>query len=226
MRNIKYILSTLLVLSLCLTEAMAQRPRRQNGPVYGVRKEKVQAAPDSAFLAKRDSLHKADSLFKADSVAMLGKSSLELPAFSTAKDSIIEDFSDGKRKIYYYGDVSVKYQDIELTADYMEFDMLTNTVFARGRYDSLAQEWVGRPVMTQAGKTYDMEEVRYNFTSRKARITNMLTQQDDGKLHGQNIKMMAFFLLSRFKFAAVCCAKSVNDVSVGHVWVEFMITVF
>lgn len=178
-------------MSLCLTEAMAQRPRRQNGTVYGVRKEKVIAAPDSATLARRDSLHKADSLFKIDSVAMLGKSSLERPAFSAAKDSIIEDFSNGRRKVYYYGDVSVKYQDIELTADYMEFDMLTNTVFARGRYDSLAGEWVGRPVMTQAGKSYDMEEVRYNFSSRKARITNMLTEQDDGKLHGQNIKMMA-----------------------------------
>ena len=69
--------------------------------------------------------------------------------------------------------------------------MLTNVVFARGRYDSLLGEWVGRPVMTQGGKTYDMEEVRYNFTSRKARITNMLTQEDDGILHGRNIKMMA-----------------------------------
>ena len=191
MRKIKYILSILFLLSLCFTEAQAQRPRRQNGPVYGVRREKVVAAPDSSVLARRDSLHKADSIHRADSVAMLGKSSLERPAFSSARDSIIEDFSNGQRKIYYYGDVSVKYQDIELTADYMEFDMLTNVVFARGRYDSLLGEWVGRPVMTQGGKTYDMEEVRYNFTSRKARITNMLTQEDDGILHGRNIKMMA-----------------------------------
>ena len=35
-----------------------------------------------------------------------------------------------------------------------------------------------------------MEEVRYNFGTQKARITNMLTQEQDGILHGQNIKMM------------------------------------
>ena len=173
-------------------QAQNRRPRRggAEGPVYGMRVEKQVAPPDSATLALRDSLHAADSIRRADSVAMLGKSSLERPAFSAARDSIIQDFSNGKRLIYYYGDVSVKYQDMELKAEYMEYDMNSGTVFAKGVYDSTAAEWVGRPVMTQGNKTYNMEEVRYNFNSRKARITNMITTEDDGILHGQNIKMM------------------------------------
>ena len=44
--------------------------------------------------------------------------------------------------------------------------------------------------MTQGNKTYEMEEVRYNFETMKARITNMVTQEQDGILHGKNIKMM------------------------------------
>jgi len=145
--------------------------------------------PDSV-LAKRDSLAKVDSVFRIDSLAMLKKSSLTRPAFSEAKDSIVEVFSDGQRKIYYYGDVSVSYESMKLTADYMEYDMKTGIVFAKGTLDTLTKEWKGQPKMEQDGKTYDMEEVRYNFNTRKAVIKNMITQEDDGILHGKNIKMM------------------------------------
>ena len=57
--------------------------------------------PDS-LQAQRDSIFRADSIASADSVRMLSKSSLQAPAFTAAKDSIIEDFSNGKRIIYYY----------------------------------------------------------------------------------------------------------------------------
>ena len=56
--------------------------------------------PDS-LIAFRDSVARADSIARKDSINLLKKSSLEAPAFTTAKDSIIEDFSDGKQIIYY-----------------------------------------------------------------------------------------------------------------------------
>ena len=136
-----------------------------------------------------DSLHRADSIHAADSLLMLKKSSLEAPAFTVAKDSIIEDFSNGKQMIYYYGDVSVTYGNMKLTADYMEYDLKSATLYARGTKDTTGVI-KGMPVMEQAGKSYTMEEVRYNFETNKARITNMVTQEQDGILHGKNIKMM------------------------------------
>ena len=139
--------------------------------------------------AVKDSIARADSISRQDSVRMLSKSSLEAPAFTTARDSIIEDFSNGKRVIYYYGDVSVTYGNMKLSADYMEYDLATQTVFARGTKDSTGVI-TGKPVMEQGGKSYTMEEVRYNFETQKARITNMVTQEQDGILHGKNIKMM------------------------------------
>lgn len=139
---------------------------------------------------RRDSIRVADSTSRADSLFMLDKSSLSRPAFSGAKDSIRQDFSNGQRKMYYWGDVEVSYDNIKLKADYMEYDMATGTVFARGTYDSLSKEWKGQPEMTQGGQTFNMKEVRYNFNTRKARITNMITKEDDGILHGKNIKMM------------------------------------
>jgi lipopolysaccharide assembly outer membrane protein LptD (OstA) len=141
-------------------------------------------------LLRLDSIVRADSLFRLDSLDLLRKSSLEQPAFSGAKDSVRQDFSNGQRKMYYWGDVTVTYGNLKLSAEYMEYDMNTGIVFAKGIYDSLSRTWKGQPKMEQDGQTYNMEEVRYNFNSRKAMIQNMVTKEDDGILHGRNIKMM------------------------------------
>lgn len=154
-----------------------------------VMRDTVSVIRDSAELAGI-SRRIADSTSRADSLDLLEKSSITRPAFSAAKDSSKQDFNNGQRKMYYWGDVEVSYQNMKLKADYMEYDMASGVVFARGTYDSLSGTWKGQPVMTQGSQTFNMEEVRYNFNTRKARITNMITREDDGILHGKNIKML------------------------------------
>ena len=166
----------------------SRRDRRQADHHEHVDTTVVPEISDS-LRAVLDSTHRADSIARIDSLSMLRKSSLQAPAFTTAKDSIVEDFSDGKRIIYYYGDVTVTYGNMKLTADYMEYDLATSTLYARGTKDTTGVI-KGQPVMEQGGKSYTMEEVRYNFNTEKARITNMVTQEQDGILHGKNIKMM------------------------------------
>ena len=181
----KYLLAIVLAVILGQGITSAQRTRRNRG--------RTEPAKDTAAVVLPDSViarHRADSIARRDSLDMLGKSSLELPAFSTAKDSIITEFTGGKRKVYYYGGATVTYQDMKLTADYIEYDMETNTVFARGRKDETTGEWVGQPEMTQGKSTYKMEELKYNFDSRKSVITNMITQESEGLLQGEKIKMM------------------------------------
>lgn len=186
-----YILLAAAFLCLCITEVSAQRPRRRDRGTFSSQvAEKKVLPPDSLELARRDSLHRADSVFRADSAALMKESSISAPAFSTARDSVVEVFSDGRRLLYYYGDVTVTYDDMKLSAERMEYDMATGTVHAYGVYDSLAGEWKGRPVMTQGSKVYEMENLRYNFNSKKAHITNMVTNEDDGILRGSSIKMM------------------------------------
>ncbi len=177
----------MLVLAIVLGQetASAQRLRRNRNREEPARDTAAVVLPDSVIAR-----HRADSIARRDSLDLLEKSSLDRPAFSTAKDSIITEFTGGERKIYYYGGATVTYQDMTLTADYIEYDMKTNTVFARGRKDETSGEWVGQPEMTQGKATYKMEELRYNFDSRKARITNMITQESEGLLQGQKIKMM------------------------------------
>ena len=189
--KIPYLLLTAALLCLCALNVDAQRPRRRGTDAFSSQvAEKKVVLPDSVELARRDSLHRADSLFRADSAALMKQSSITAPAFSTARDSVVEVFTDGRRLLYYYGDVTVTYQDMKLTAERMEYDMATGTVHAYGIYDTLSGEWKGRPVMTQGRKTYEMQDLRYNFNSKKARITNMVTNEDDGILRGNSIKMM------------------------------------
>ncbi|MEF9986039.1 MAG: putative LPS assembly protein LptD [Bacteroidales bacterium] len=139
-----------------------------------LRKDSLTLAKDSAALAK-------------DSIRLRG--SLEFPVFSTARDSIVEDFSNGKKMIYYYGDVNVTYDNMEMKADYMAYDMDAKTVFAKGLPDSTGTI-AGKPVMKEGQGSYEMESVYYNFGSRKAKIRNMITQEGDGFLHGEFLKKM------------------------------------
>lgn len=175
-----------------MPDAAAQRQRRGTNPSFSSQvAEKKVVPPDSLQLARRDSIRRADSLFRADSAALMSQSSLEAPVFSNGRDSTkLTILDDGSRIMSYYGDVTVKYQNMELKAERMDYDMNTGTVHAYGVYDSLSAEWKGRPVMTDAGKVYNMEELRYNFNTRKARIVNMITNDDQGILHGRSIKMM------------------------------------
>ncbi|MBR5184559.1 MAG: LPS-assembly protein LptD, partial [Bacteroidales bacterium] len=91
--------------------------------------------------------------------------------------------------IYYYGDVKVSYNDIEISAEYMAFDVDSKTVFAKGLPDTSGNV-IGSPVMKQGESQYEMESVYYNFNSQKAKIKNMITQEAEGFLHGQYIKKM------------------------------------
>jgi len=195
MRDGMWILAVLILLVVNPFTLSSQEDRRERRSRRNA--ERLEALADSTAMpvlsdslrAVRDSVARADSIAREDSLAMLKKSSLQAPAFTTARDSIIEDFSDGKQLIYYYGDVTATYGNLKLTADYMEYDLKTSTLYARGTKDTTGVI-TGRPVMEQGGKTYEMEEVRYNFETMKARITNMVTQEQDGILHGKNIKMM------------------------------------
>ena len=128
-----------------------------------------------------------DSLARMDSIR--AHTQLEAPAFSTARDSIVEDFRDGKTMLYYYGDVKVTYDNMEITAQYMEYNADTRTVFATGVIDS-SGVMQGKPVMKEGSNNYEMESLFYNFISRKARINNMVTQDEQGFLHGTRLKKM------------------------------------
>lgn len=181
-------------------ESAAQAPDslRTAGPQTLVKAAAVQDTLQRTGLIMTDSLSVADTVAAADSTDAdaspfaadsVHEGMLEMPAFSTAVDSVIEDFSSGRQMIYYYGDASVTYGDMKLTAEYMEYDVERQVVYAAGVADT-AGVITGKPEMTQGGKTYAMDNVFYNFKTSKARIRNMTTQEEEGVLRGDNLNMM------------------------------------
>lgn len=94
-----------------------------------------------------------------------------------ANDSII--FSLDGDKVFLYKDAKVTYQDVELTAWFIELDLAKNEAYACGTRDSLNKE-VGLPVYKDKSGEYTMRTMRYNFETRKAKIEHVVTEQGEG----------------------------------------------
>jgi len=124
----------------------------------------------------------SDSLVKQEK-----KSPLDAQIERTCNDSTIQDFKHNK--IFYYGDAVIKYDDIEIDADYIEFDFENHTVYAKGMPDSTGKI-VGKPVFTQAGQKYYSDEMSFNFDTKKGIIRKVFTEDNDNYLHGDKIKKM------------------------------------
>ena len=115
------------------------------------------------------------------------ESAIEVQVVCTATDSSYRDMIE--KKIYYFGNAEAKYDDIDLTAACLEFDLETSTCRAYGRADSLGRIQ-GRPVFKQGETTFEAEEMFYNFKTKKGIITKVWTEESGGYLHGQRVKRM------------------------------------
>jgi hypothetical protein len=69
-----------------------------------------------------------------DSVAVLNSDELKSKVHYTATDSI--RFEIANEKVFLYGNAKVTYEDIELTAAYMEVDWITKLLYAKAVPDS------------------------------------------------------------------------------------------
>lgn len=102
---------------------------------------------------------------------------IEAPIVYDASDSIIVSL-DGQ-KVYLYNNSKVTYQDIELTAYYIELNLETKEIYAEGTTDSTGT-LVQKPIFKQGAEEYEQETVRYNFETEKAFITKVVTEQGEG----------------------------------------------
>lgn len=102
----------------------------------------------------------------------------------SARDSINSNLET--KLVRLYGDAKVTYGTIELEADQIEIDYANSTITAHGVLDSLGRS-VGFPVFKDGGKVYETKNMIYNFKTKRARITEVVTQEGDGFLHGESV---------------------------------------
>ncbi len=104
----------------------------------------------------------------------LSKDSLDAPVEYTARDSMRYDIAN--EKIYLFGNASVQYQTMTLTADYIIFDWANNIVIAEGVPDSLGK-LSGLPNFKDGDQQFSSKKMRYNFKTSKGIIYDASTKQ-------------------------------------------------
>jgi hypothetical protein len=129
-----------------------------------------------------------DTIPKKDSVVIKSSSALESKVEYSATDSIVFDVES--QVMFLYGKANVDYGEINLKAFYIEFDMDDNTLFAKGIIDSNSK-YIERPSFTNDAQEFFSDSMRYNFASKKGKIYQAKTQQDDGYVHGEQIKRVS-----------------------------------
>jgi hypothetical protein len=113
---------------------------------------------------------------------------INAPINYNAEDSIIGSF-DGQ-KVYLYNNAKVTYQQIELTAYFIELDLETKEVYAEGVIDSTGT-LVQKPVFRDGREEFESQTLRYNFETEKGIITEVVTEQGEGFVHSRRTKKIS-----------------------------------
>ncbi|MCP4310904.1 MAG: LPS-assembly protein LptD [Bacteroidetes bacterium] len=103
-----------------------------------------------------------------------------------AVDSLIFSLDEGLVELY--GDAIITFEEIELTADYIRYEMEKNLVVAYGMPDS-AGAIAGKPVFTDPSGSFESKELKYNFKTKKGFIEAVVTEQEGGYLHSEQTKL-------------------------------------
>lgn len=112
------------------------------------------------------------------------KSDIETTITYSARDSINSRVD--RKIVYLYGDAKIKYGEIELMAEKIVIDYEKSTISAQGTLDSLGRR-VGYPVFVNGAEKYETKTIEYNFKNRRAKISEVVTKQDEGFLHGKAV---------------------------------------
>ena len=166
---------------VCAHTTMAQlEPRVKTPPgLLPVKTDSTQTpagTPRDSLLIASDTLKKPN-----DSVSVQRRGDIETTINYSARDSIRASI-DGKL-VWLYGDAKIVYGEIELEAEEIMIDYANSTLSAHGIRDSTGQR-IGYPVFKNGNELYETKDIIYNFKTKRARITEVVTTQGDSYLHG------------------------------------------
>jgi len=172
-KPVLFIFFTFSILVSFVSQGQNERPAQSPAA-----KDTLDLPPDSLSI-KNDTLQ-----VEKDSVEQVAKRDVETTIIYSARDSINSTFNP--RVIRLYGEAKIKYGTIELEAEEVIIDYDKSTISANGRLDSAGRR-VGFPIFKDAGATYETREMIYNFKTKRAQISEVVTQQGDGYIHGKKV---------------------------------------
>ena len=125
------------------------------------------------------------SIDSTKQVIRISRSTLDHIVTYEASDSIY--FSIKNKTAYLFNNAKVFYDDMSLQAYYIEIDFDKNELYASG---AITEEGriSGSPVLKQGETFYRAQEIKYNFETKKGKITHVITEEGEGFIHGEHIK--------------------------------------
>ena len=139
-----------------------------------------QLAPNSPLLVANDTTDTvATQVEKPAKSKAPAKDVFDARIEYTATDSMV---ITGDGMAFIYGAGSMTYKSMNLTADYIRMSMDSNLLYARGTMDTIENELIGKPVLSDSNDSYETNEISYNLKTQKAYIRNAVTEQGEGYL--------------------------------------------
>ena len=105
-----------------------------------------------------------------------------------AKDSIWFDVKN--KQVHLYGDASVVYTSLNITAGYILLDYANNEISAQDWPDSSGQ-MAGKPDFKDGQQEFTAARLRYNFKAKKGIIYEARTKQEDLYVLGERAKFVS-----------------------------------
>ena len=115
------------------------------------------------------------------------ESELKAPLHYQASDSMI---MMGNGTAYLHGKGNLKYESMELESDFIRMNMDSSIIYAHGVWDSIDEEWRGKPIFKDGKESYNTNEITYNIKTQKGFIRHVVTQQGEGYIISDKTKKM------------------------------------
>lgn len=111
------------------------------------------------------------------------------PITYKATDSIVYDLKN--KKMYLYNGAYMKYTNLELESNEIEFDWTTYTLTSRGKRDSTGAI-IEDAKFTESSGSYSADSMQYNFKTKKGRTFAVVTEQDGAFIHSEIVQKNEF----------------------------------
>lgn len=178
-KNSCFLFLPLLIFSIVNFTAYAQEIKEKSSENFKIKLNDTLKIPikDSLVIKAIDSLKKKPK----DSIAK-PKEFLESIIIHTADSLIRQDLKN--KKVLLYKNAHINYNNIDLTAGFIEIDNNTNIITAKGIKDSIGN-YSQRPVFKQGSEESTQDTIKFNFKTEKAKIWGLRTEQQGIIIKGE-----------------------------------------
>lgn len=146
----------------------------------------IDLVPDTAQISLADSTIIPNLSLPSDSVPPpVAQGAITTTVNYHARDSMFFDVKS--QQLSMYGETHIDYGSIQLEAEETHVDWVKQTIKSDFVLDSDGNK-IGKPIFTDREKVYATNAILYDFKSRKAKISGVITEQDGAFMHGARVK--------------------------------------